>query len=324
MGTCTKNRSLSLYLWFFASLSFADFSFAQKFAGKILFVDGSVQILGSDGETLRDGKPATNFYVGDTVITGTSSSTRIRFREGNNEATIGPSSAVFIEKASTEGLVNGTTLKLHYGDLRPYLKIPYTDNGSDSFKVKTPLAEASLKGTSFVAHHDTSIPESSFVAIDGEISVTSNSPFIQNPIKVESGEFVMSNPKLDMSEPAPLHDNKTLMGDVRKMNLLASGKASDVYDSSNVAPWDATTLGRSLAQGPRHKSNNPTTRPSPRIEKPVEDIEEIPITVVESSESLDRAPAAINSGENSQDEEANKKTSGRSVIEKVLVDSLGI
>ncbi len=310
--------SLILRLWFLAGLSFANYSFSQKFAGKILFVDGAVQILSSDGETLRDGKPATNFYVGDTVITGTSSSTRIRFREGNNEATIGPSSAVFIEKASTEGLVNGTTLKLHYGDLRPFLKIPYTD--IDSFKVKTPLAEASLKGTSFVAHHDTSIPESSFVAIDGEISVTSNSPFIQNPIKVESGEFVMSNPKIDMSEPAPLHDNKALMGDVRKMNLLASGKASDVYDSSNVAPWDATTLGRSLAQGPRHTSKNPTVRPSPRVEKTVEVVEEIPLAVVESSQTLDRAPAGVST----QDEEAEKKSSGRNVIEKVLVDSLGI
>lgn len=304
----------------------ASVALSQTHAGKILFADGQVQILSSDGQSFRNALPGGAFFVGETIATDGSSSSRLRFREGNNEITIGPNSALLIERASVEGLVNGTTLKLHYGNIRPFLKIPYSDLGEDSFRVKTPLAEASLRGTSFVAHHDSTIPESSFVALDGVINVRSGSvsDFSASPIvSLETGEFVKSNPSVSVSTPAPVSENMELVGEIRRINKIAEGKLTDVYDETGVAPWDASTLSRSLAQGPRHRTpvanESLANKISRKTQSPkTEGVTEIPVT------SKVEAIGENTSDVSGESEPGPKKKSKPEVFERILVEALGI
>ncbi|HEX6131379.1 MAG TPA: FecR family protein [Actinomycetota bacterium] len=135
---------------------------AQEYVGWVSTLEGTGEVLRAGGAAWAPLAPADGLAVGDEVRTQAGSRMKILLRD-DSVLTLGESSQLRLDE-QVAGPAPQSTFQLLFGRIRAIATERYGAAGA-RFEVKTPTAIAGVRGTEFVAQHDTAEDETLVVGI---------------------------------------------------------------------------------------------------------------------------------------------------------------
>jgi ferric-dicitrate binding protein FerR (iron transport regulator) len=143
-------------------LALATQARAQDFVGWVSALEGTAEVLRAGGADWAALAPADGLSQGDQVRTQAGARMKILLRD-DSVLTLGESSQLRLDE-QVAGPAPQSTFWLMFGRIRAIATERYGAAGA-RFEVKTPTAIAGVRGTEFVAQHDTAEEETLVVGI---------------------------------------------------------------------------------------------------------------------------------------------------------------